>query len=305
MTMRFDGRVAIVTGAGGGLGRAHALAFARRGAKVVVNDLGAALDGTGGASAAAEQVVEEIRAAGGEAIANGASVADRAGAKRLVADAIAAFGRVDILVNNAGILRDRTFAKMSLDDFAAVLDVHLMGAVYCTHAAWPHMREQGYGRVVFTTSSSGLYGNFGQSNYGTAKMGLVGLMNVLRLEGARDGIHVNAVAPIATTRMTEALFPEQIRDLFAPELVTPAVLFLAHEKAPNGQILSAGAGHFATARMIETRGACLGPHATPDAIAAAWDEIADMSGAEALENGPAQTQKFALAAMTARARETS
>ncbi len=303
MTMRFDGRVAIVTGAGGGLGRAHALAFARLGAKVVVNDLGAALDGSGGSSDAARAVVEEIRAGGGEAVANGSSVADRIGAQRLVADAIEAFGRVDILVNNAGILRDRTFAKMSLDDFAAVLDVHLEGAVHCTHAAWPHMRAQGYGRVVFTTSSSGLYGNFGQSNYGTAKMGLVGLMNVLRLEGAKDGIHVNAVAPIATTRMTEALFPEQIRDLFAPERVTPAVLFLAHERAPNGRILSAGGGHFATARMVETKGAHLGPAATPEAIAAAWEEIADMTGAEPLESGPAQTQKFALAAMTAKARK--
>ncbi|MFQ5346619.1 MAG: SDR family oxidoreductase [Rhodothalassiaceae bacterium] len=303
MTMRFDGRVAIVTGAGGGLGRAHALAFARLGARVVVNDLGAALDGTGGASEAAGKVVEEIRAGGGEAVANGASVADPEGARQLIADAIEAFGRVDILVNNAGILRDKTFAKMSLEDFAAVLDVHLMGSVLCTHAAWPSMREQGYGRVVFTTSSSGLYGNFGQSNYGAAKMGLVGLMNVLRLEGARDGIHVNAVAPIATTRMTEDLFPAQIRDLFAPELVTPAVLFLAHEKAPNGQILSAGGGHFACARMVETKGSYLGPAATPEAIAAAWDGIADMSGAEPLENGPAQTQKFALAAMTAMARE--
>ncbi len=305
MTLRFDGRVAVVTGAGGGLGRAHALALARLGARVVVNDLGAALDGTAVASDAATAVVEEIRAGGGEAIANGASVAGREGAERLVADAIDAFGRVDILINNAGILRDRTFARMSLDDFEAVLDVHLRGAVYCTHAAWPHMRSQGYGRVVFTTSSSGLYGNFGQSNYGAAKMGLVGLMNVLRLEGAKDGIHVNAVAPIATTRMTEELFPEQIRALFAPELVTPAVLFLAHETAPNGQILSAGGGHFATARVVETKGAHLGPDATPDAIAAAWDEIADMKGAEALETGPAQTQKFALAAMTAKARGSS
>ncbi|MDX5359749.1 MAG: SDR family oxidoreductase, partial [Alphaproteobacteria bacterium] len=231
MSIRFDGRVAIVTGAGGGLGRAHALAFAERGAKVVVNDLGGAVDGTGGSSDAAKAVVEEIRAAGGEAVANGSSVTDEAGVARLVQDAMDAYGRIDILVNNAGILRDKTFAKMTLADFRAVLDVHLMGAAICSHAVWPVMRDQGYGRIVMTTSTSGLYGNFGQANYGAGKMGQVGLMQTLKIEGEKYNIRVNAVAPVAATRMTEDLLPEDFLKLLQPERVSPAVLYLASDDA--------------------------------------------------------------------------
>ncbi|MBV8851004.1 MAG: SDR family NAD(P)-dependent oxidoreductase, partial [Methylobacteriaceae bacterium] len=205
MTIRFDGRVAIVTGAGNGLGRAHALGLASRGAKVVVNDLGASRDGTGGSSEAAEKVVAEIKAQGGEALANGANVADAAAVQEMVEEAMRKFGRIDILVNNAGILRDKSFAKMDLADFRTVLDVHLWGSVVCTKAVWDIMRTQNYGRVVFTSSSSGIYGNFGQSNYGAAKMAMVGLMNVLHLEGERNNIRVNVLSPTAATRMTEEL----------------------------------------------------------------------------------------------------
>lgn len=296
--IRFDGRVAIVTGAGGGLGRAHALELARRGARVVVNDLGSALDGSGGSSASALAVVEEIVAAGGEAIANGSSVADAAGVERMVADTLGAFGRLDILVNNAGILRDRSFAKMTVEAFDAVIDVHLRGAALATRAAWPVMKAQRYGRVVFTTSSSGLYGNFGQANYGAAKLGQVGLLNCLKLEGPKDGIHVNAVAPIATTRMTEALFPAQLHRLFDPVHVTPAVLLLASEQAPNGEILCAGGGHFASARIVESRGVTLGADTGPEALAAAWGAVVDMRGAEPLEESARQTEKFSLAVMS-------
>ncbi|MEO2168708.1 MAG: SDR family NAD(P)-dependent oxidoreductase, partial [bacterium] len=222
MSVRFDEKVAIVTGSGNGLGRSHALQFAARGAKVVVNDLGGAVDGSGGSSKAAENVVAEIKAAGGEAIANGSSVSDRAGAQKLVQDAIDAYGRVDILVNNAGILRDRTFKKMELDDFHLVVDVHLMGSVYCTRFVWEQMLSQGYGRIVMTTSSSGMYGNFGQSNYGAAKMGVIGLMNVLKIEGLKANVHVNTIAPTAGTRMTEDLgFPKEAFDALKPELVSP------------------------------------------------------------------------------------
>ena len=203
MTIRFDGRVAIVTGAGGGLGRLHALALAARGASVVVNDLGGTLDGSGGTPTAANAVADEIRAAGGKAIANGASVTDLAAVQAMVAAAMTEWGRVDILVNNAGILRDKSFAKMEIDDFRAVMDVHLMGAVHCTKAVWETMRAQNYGRIVMTTSSSGLFGNFGQSNYGAAKMALVGLMQTLSIEGAKNDIRVNCLAPTAATRMTE------------------------------------------------------------------------------------------------------
>lgn len=207
MAINFDGKVAIITGAGAGLGRAHALGFAKSGAKVVVNDLGGALDGTGGSSEAADKVVAEIKAAGGEAIANGASVSDRAGAESIIKDALNAFGRVDVVVNNAGILRDRSFKKVTLDDFQTVIDVHLMGSVYVTKAAWPVMEEQQYGRVIMTTSSTGLFGNFGQTNYGAAKLGVVGLMNTLKLEGGKKNIKVNTIAPTSATRMTENLMP--------------------------------------------------------------------------------------------------
>ena len=289
MSIRFDGRVAIVTGAGGGLGRAHALAFAERGAKVVVNDLGGAVDGTGGSSDAAKAVVEEIRAAGGEAVANGSSVTDEAGVARLVQDAMDAYGRIDILVNNAGILRDKTFAKMTLADFRAVLDVHLMGAAICSHAVWPVMRDQGYGRIVMTTSTSGLYGNFGQANYGAGKMGQVGLMQTLKIEGEKYNIRVNAVAPVAATRMTEDLLPEDFLKLLQPERVSPAVLYLASDDAPTGAIMMAGAGHFAMTRLEESPGVVIPGAPTVDDVVANLDRIADFGHANNFRIGPEQT----------------
>ena len=280
MTYSFDGRVAIVTGAGGGLGRCHALELAKRGCKVVVNDLGGAMDGTGGSSEAAEGVVAEIKAAGGEAIANGGSVSDRAGAQSMVDDAMAAWGRVDILINNAGILRDKSFAKMELDDFQTVLDVHLMGSVNVTRAAWPIMREQNYGRVVVTTSPTGLYGNFGQANYGAAKLGLVGLMNTLKIEGARNNIHTNTIAPVAATRMTENLMTGDALKALAPELVTPAVVYLCSEEAPNGVVLQAQGGQFSVACIVENAGVNLGVEATAEDIGENFERIADLAGAK-------------------------
>jgi NAD(P)-dependent dehydrogenase (short-subunit alcohol dehydrogenase family) len=293
MAIRFDGKVAIVTGAGGGLGRAHALELARRGARVVVNDLGGAVDGSGGSSKAAQDVVAEIKALGGEAIANGGSVGDREGARSIVRDAVEAYGTVDILINNAGILRDKSFAKMSLDDFELVLRVHLLGSVYCTQAAWPIMAEKGYGRVIMTTSSSGLYGNFGQSNYGTAKMALVGLMNTLKLEGERKNIRVNCIAPVAATRMTADLgIPDEVMKALKPELVTPAVLYLCSEDAPNGTIVEAGAGYFARVAVVEAKGVHLGPAATVEDVAAAFDRIADLTEATPFWQGAEVTQKI-------------
>ena len=279
MTYSFDGRVAIVTGAGGGLGRCHALELAKRGCKVVVNDLGGAMDGTGGSSAAAEGVVAEIKAAGGEAIANGGSVSDRTGARSMVDDAMAAWGRVDIVINNAGILRDKSFAKMDLDDFQMVLDVHLMGSVNVTRAVWPIMREQNYGRVVVTTSPTGLYGNFGQANYGAAKLGLVGLMNTLKIEGVRNNIHTNTIAPVAATRMTENLMTGDALKALAPELVTPAVIYLCSEDAPNGVVLQAQGGQFSVACIVENTGVSLGLEATAEDIGGNFERIADLAGA--------------------------
>jgi len=260
----FKGRVAIVTGAGGGLGRQHALALAQRGAKVLVNDLGGARDGSGGSAGAAQQVVDEIRAAGGEALANAASVTDFDAVQAMVQQAVDAWGRVDILVNNAGILRDKTFAKMDLADFRLVLDVHLMGAVHCTKAVWPIMTAQQYGRVVMTTSSTGLYGNFGQSNYGAAKLALVGLMQTLALEGAKHHIHVNCLAPTAATRMTEGLMPEEVLQALRPEAVVPAMLVLASEAAPTRTTLCAGAGSVEAAHITMTQGAWIGLDAHAD-----------------------------------------
>lgn len=286
MPIRFDEKVAIVTGAGGGLGRSHALQLAERGARVVVNDLGGAVDGSGGSSEAAEKVVAEIKAAGGEAIANGSSVSDRAGAEKLIDDAVAAFGRVDILINNAGILRDRTFKKMTLDDFHLVVDVHLMGTVYCTHFAWEKMLAQGYGRIVNTTSSSGLYGNFGQSNYGAAKMGVVGLMNVLKLEGQKSNVHINTIAPTAGTRMTENIgFPKEAFDALTPELVSPAVLYLASDGAPTGTIIQAGAGYYAKVAIVEATGAKLGANVTVDDVADNIEAISDLQDAVPMNAG--------------------
>jgi len=288
MTLRFDGRVAIVTGAGGGLGRQHALALAERGAKVVVNDLGGARDGTGGSSAAAEAVVEEIRAAGGQALANGASVTDPVAVQAMVDEAVSAWGRVDILVNNAGVLRDKSFAKMTLEDFRFVMDVHLMGAVNCTKAVWDGMRERNYGRIVMTTSSSGLYGNFGQSNYGAAKMALVGLMQTLSIEGAKNNIRVNCLAPTAHTRMTEDLGAALPLEALGPEFVTPGLLFLVGEEAPTRFILGAGAGGFERAYVTLTQGVHIKGADAAEQVMAQSEAISDRTGEIIPEMGAAQ-----------------
>jgi len=288
MAIRFDGKVAIVTGAGGGLGREHALALAARGAKVVVNDLGASRDGTGGSSAAAEAVVAEIVAAGGEAMANGASVTDPVAVQAMVDAAVAKWGSVDILINNAGILRDKSFAKMTLEDFRFVVDVHLMGAVNCTKAVWDGMRERNYGRIVMTTSSSGLYGNFGQANYGAAKMALVGLMQTLSIEGAKNNIKVNCLAPTAHTRMTEDLGAALPLEALGPELVSPGLLYLVSEEAPTRVILGAGAGGFERAYVTITQGDfAVGPDAL-EQVAAKFDAISDRTGEIVPEMGGAQ-----------------
>ena len=289
MTIRFDGRVAIVTGAGGGLGRQHALALAARGAKVVVNDLGGTLDGVGGTPLAAQKVVDEITAAGGIAMASGASVTDAAAVQAMVDAAMAAWGRVDILVNNAGILRDKSFTKMTLDDFRLVVEVHLMGAVNCSKAVWDVMRAQNYGRIVMTTSSSGLYGNFGQSNYGAAKMALVGLMQTLAIEGAKNDIRVNCLAPTAATRMTENLMPEAVLKLLQPETVTPGLLALVADHAPTRAILCAGAGAFERAHITLTPGIFVGlPDDAAEQVALNFDALSDRDGEIVPESGNAQ-----------------
>lgn len=304
MALDFAGRVAIVTGAGGGLGRAHALALARRGAKVLVNDLGGDVHGVGGSGSAAQQVVDEIVAAGGQALANGASVTDFEAVQAMVEQAMQAWGRVDVLVNNAGILRDKTFAKMDLADFRLVLDVHLMGAVHCAKAVWPHMVAQQYGRIVMTTSSTGLYGNFGQSNYGSAKLAQVGLMQTLALEGAKHGIRVNALAPTAATRMTAGLLPEDVLAQLSPEAVVPAMLVLAHEDAPTRTILCAGAGSFEAAHITLTQGIHLGLGEDVDSqLAQRLEQVLERAGERVPsgghEQGEVEVQK-ALAARSAR-----
>jgi NAD(P)-dependent dehydrogenase (short-subunit alcohol dehydrogenase family) len=289
MELDFNGRVAIVTGGGGGLGRQHALALAARGAKVVVNDLGGARDGSGGSLSAAESVVAEIRAAGGEAIANGASVTDFDAVQAMVKQAVDTWGRVDILVNNAGILRDKSFAKMELADFRLVMDVHLMGAVHCTKAVWPYMNEQKYGRILMTSSSSGLYGNFGQSNYGAAKLALVGLMQTLSIEGAKNNIRVNSLAPTAATRMTEDLMPPAVLEALKPEAVVPAMLVLVAESAPTRTILCAGAGSVEAAHITLTQGAWIGLDAqSPERLAEQLAQVRDRLGEAVPESGAAQ-----------------
>lgn len=301
MSIRFDGRVAIVTGAGNGLGREHAIALASRGAKVVVNDLGGARDGSGSSSEAALKVVDEIRAQGGEAMANGASVTDVQQVQDMVKKTTGQWGRVDILINNAGVLRDKTFSKMELNDFNFVMDVHLMGSVNCTKAVWEVMREQKYGRIVMTTSSSGLYGNFGQSNYGAAKMAVIGFMNTLKLEGQKSDIRINSIAPTAATRMTYELFPPAMHPMLDPRFVTPGVLFLCSENAPQGEILTAGAGCFARARIMETKGVFLGEAVTPEQVAEQWDTaISDSTGAKAYRAGGEQPANFAQLAMASK-----
>ncbi|MBQ0795376.1 SDR family NAD(P)-dependent oxidoreductase [Zhongshania sp.] len=297
MSIRFDGKVAIVTGAGNGLGRSHALALAARGAIVVINDLGGSRDGTGASSAAAQAVVAEIEANGGEAISHGANVAIYSEVEDMVQQTINKWGRVDILINNAGILRDKTFSKMSLDDFKLVMDVHLMGSVNCSKAVWDIMKQQEYGRIVMTTSSSGLYGNFGQSNYGAAKMAVIGLMNTLGIEGAKNNIRVNALAPTAATRMTEDLMPAEVLAMLVPEAVTAGALVLCHDDAPSRNILCAGAGGYATSAIFETEGVYLPPEQqTPDAVASHWDKISDCSVQSKMETGFNQSEKFLLKA---------
>lgn len=287
--MNFEDRVAIVTGAGGGLGRAYALALAARGAKLVVNDLGGARDGTGGSSSAAAAVVEEIEAAGGTAISNSASVTDRSAVQAMVDEVMATWGRIDILINNAGVLRDKTFSKMTLDDFAFVVDVHLMGSVNCTKAVWQHMRDANYGRIVMTGSSTGCYGNFGQTNYGAAKLGLVGFMKSLAIEGAKNNIHVNSIIPVAGTRMTEDIMPEQMLGLYAPEKVAPAVVFLASDEAPTNTILGAGAGGYHAAHVTLTRGIMLkDEERTAETIASRFAEIIDRTGETVPQSGAEQ-----------------
>jgi len=299
MTIGFEGKVAIVTGAGGGLGRAHALALAQRGAKVVVNDIGAV--GATGAARPADLVVQEIQKLGGQALANHCDITDEASVLEMVAKTIATWGRVDILINNAGILRDKSFAKIEISDFRKVIEVHLMGSLNCTKAVWPHMVEQGYGRILMTTSGSGIYGNFGQSNYGAAKSALVGLMNVLSIEGARKGIRVNALAPTAATAMTEGLIDAEAAAVLSPESISPGALFLVSEQAPTKTILGAGAGVFAVARMEESTG-CFLPveDRSPEAVAEHWAQISDMSDALVTESAFEQTKRYVDIAVASR-----
>jgi NAD(P)-dependent dehydrogenase (short-subunit alcohol dehydrogenase family) len=285
--IRFDNRVAVITGAGNGLGRSHALFLASRGAKVVVNDLGGTVAGTGGSQAVADAVVAEIRAASGEAVANYDSVASEEGGRKIIQTALDTFGTVDIVINNAGNVRDRSFAKMDLADFRALVDVHLMGAVYCTHAAWPVMREKGFGRIVMTTSGAGLYGNHGHTNYGAAKMALIGFMHALKEEGRKHNITVHAIAPIALTRMTEAVVAPKVAPLIKPEFVTAAVAWLcAEENQETGHIIEAGAGYYAKVEVHEARGALFGTEKipTPEEIRDHYGEITDMSQSAAYTN---------------------
>jgi NAD(P)-dependent dehydrogenase (short-subunit alcohol dehydrogenase family) len=278
MTIRFENRVAIVTGAGNGLGRAHALLLASRGAKVVVNDPGGARDGRGGDHAAADKVVAEIKAAGGQAVANYDTVAEQAAAANIVKTAVDAFGTVDIVVNNAGILRDKSFPNMAMDDFLFVLQVHLMGSVYVTHAAWPVLRQKAYGRVVLTSSNSGIYGNFGQTNYSAAKLALVGFMNTLRLEGQKYNIMVNSLAPVAGTRMTEDLMPPDVVKRLDPALVSPMVAYLCSEQCQrSGEIWAAGAGYFSRIEYREGKGVRVAGHPTIEDVADNIDKIADLT----------------------------
>ena len=290
--IRFDGKVAIVTGSGGGLGREHALELARRGAKVVINDLGGSVDGKGGSSDAADKVVAEIKAMGGEAIANGSSVTDDAGVQHMIQQAIDTWGRLDILVCNAGILRDKSFSKMEQADFDVVVNVHLMGTMKPIKAAWEIMKAQNYGRIVVTTSSSGLYGNFGQSNYGAAKLGIVGLMNTLKIEGQKNNVHINAISPVAATRMTEGLMPQSVLDQLKPESVTPGVVYLCTEEAPTGAILTAGAGVFSLARIYETEGVNLNKDLTVEGVRDHWAQITDETGQKAYVTGAEQGAKI-------------
>lgn len=282
---KFDGQVAIITGAARGLGRTYALALAERGVKIVVNDAGV------GSSMSA--VVSEITAGGGEAVASNTDITDVGAVRAMVDGAVERWGRIDILINNAGILRDKSFAKMDMADFRKVIDVHLMGSVHCTQAVWPHMVAQRYGRIMMTTSASGIYGNFGQANYGAAKSALVGLTNVLAIEGERRGIRVNALAPTAATRMTDGLISEEAAAKLSPTTIAPGAVFLVSTDAPTGVTLGAGAGVFAVSRMLEARPVFLPEHErTAETIAARWDEIADMSDPHPLGSATDQTNLY-------------
>ena len=297
MTISFKDKVVIVTGAGGGLGRSHSLEFAKRGAKVVVNDLGGSVDGSGGSSDAANNVVKEITEAGGVAIPNGSSVTDDDGVKNMVDQTMDEFGRIDILINNAGILRDRSFTKMTMEDFTLVTDIHLMGSVKPTKMVWEIMKEQNYGRILVTTSSTGLYGNFGQSNYGAAKLGVVGFVNTLKLEGQKYNINCNVLCPVAYTRMTENLMPPEAEKLLTPSSVTPAVIYLSSENGPTGTILCAGAGVYSVAKIMESDGENLGLEASAEDLEKNWDKISDFSEAKPFFNGGEQTGKVLEKAM--------
>lgn len=293
MIIDFTGRVAIVTGAGGGLGRAHALALAERGAKVVVNDVGGSVSGDGADDGPAAAVAAEIAERGGEAISNRTDVTNAAAVAEMVAGVMDRWGRIDILINNAGILRDKSFLKAGLDDFGKVLDVHLMGSVLCTKAVWPHMVTQEYGRVLMTTSASGIYGNFGQSNYGAAKAGVVGLMNVLAIEGKRKGIRVNALAPTAATRMTDGLIDADSAARLSPESISPGAIYLVSNDAPTKTILAAGAGVFAVARITESEGVYLPEQdRRPETIAERWADISNMAGAVCTASAFDQTNRY-------------
>lgn len=293
MNIRFDGRVAIVTGAAAGLGRAYALDLARRGARVVVADFGGAANGTGGSSGPAEAVAAEIRAAGGEALAYGADVTQAEQVAEMVQAVMAQWGRIDVLINNAGILRDASFAKTTLPDFRKVLDVHLMGSVICTQAVWPIMKAASYGRILMTTSSSGMYGNFGQANYAAAKTGLIGLMNVLHIEGIKNNIHINTIGPGAATRMTMDLLPKTIVDVMTPEAVAPAAVYLVSENAPSRVILNATAGGYSRTYIQETVGVYLGgAERSAEGVAAHFEQISSLEGAKAYADGGQQVMKF-------------
>lgn len=303
MTISFEGRVAIVTGAGSGLGRSHAKGLAALGARVVVADLGTMAGGRVEASQASLVVAEEIRAAGGEVVAEAADVTDFGQVSGMVARTVNRWGRVDVLVNNAGIVRDKTFGKIALDDFELVLKVHVNGTVNCTKAVWPLMRDRSYGRIVLTSSSSGLYGNFGQSNYGAAKTAMVGLMNVLHLEGEKHDIRVNTLVPIASTGMTEGVLTAEQVSVFKPESVTPAVLYLASEQGPSRIILGAGGGAYAVTHIVDSPGIYIpSSQRTPDEIARRFGEIADIGAAEPLPSGVAHGDKFLNLARNASAR---